>query len=268
MNNLHRELAPISDGAWAQIEEEATRTLKRHLAGRRVVDVHGPGGLDLSAIGTGHLVEGEHAAGGTSVRLRAVQPLVELRTPFDVDRQAIDDVERGAQDSDWQTVKDAAKQLAFAEDRAIFEGSTTARIAGIRSATTNAVAQLPQDARAYPDAVAQSISALRLAGVNGPYRAVLSADAYTAVSETRDHGYPVLEHIKRLVSDEIIWAPAIEGAFILTARGGDFAFHLGQDVSIGYSSHTDSIVRLYLHETFTFRVLTGEAAVALSPAAP
>jgi len=42
MNNLHRELAPISDAAWAQIEEETTRTLKRHLAGRRVVDMHGP----------------------------------------------------------------------------------------------------------------------------------------------------------------------------------------------------------------------------------
>src|SRR5437870_1287006 len=265
MNNLHRELAPISDGAWAQIEEEATRTLKRHLAGRRVVDVHGPGGLDLSAIGTGHLVEGEDAAGGTSVRLRAVQPLVELRTPFEVDRQAIDDVERGAQDSDWQAVKDAAKQLAFAEDRAIFEGSTTARIAGIRSATTNAVAQLPQDARAYPDAVAQAISALRLAGVNGPYRAVLSADAYTAVSETRDHGYPVLEHIKRLVSDEIIWAPAIAGAFVLTTRGGDFGFYIGQDISIGYLSRTDAVVRLYLQETFTFLLLTTEAAVALAP---
>ena len=55
MNNLHRELAPISDGAWAQIEEEAQRTLKRYLAGRRVVDVKGPGGSMLSAVGTGHL---------------------------------------------------------------------------------------------------------------------------------------------------------------------------------------------------------------------
>ena len=55
MNNLHRELAPISDAAWAQIEEETTRTLKRILAGRRVVDVEGPGGAALSAIGTGHL---------------------------------------------------------------------------------------------------------------------------------------------------------------------------------------------------------------------
>ncbi len=155
MNNLHRELAPISDGAWAQIEQEATRTLKRHLAGRRVVDVHGPGGFDLSAISTGHLVKGEEIADGTSARLRAVQPLVELRTPFEVDRQAIDDVERGAQDSDWQTVKDAAKQLAFAEDRAIFEGSAAAGIVGIRSATSNPVAQLPADARAYPDVITQ-----------------------------------------------------------------------------------------------------------------
>ena len=57
MNNLHRELAPVSDAAWAQIEEETSRTLKRHLAGRRVVDLHGPTGTDHSAVGTGHLVD-------------------------------------------------------------------------------------------------------------------------------------------------------------------------------------------------------------------
>jgi uncharacterized linocin/CFP29 family protein len=34
MNNLHRELAPISDAAWSQIEEETSRTIKRNLAGR------------------------------------------------------------------------------------------------------------------------------------------------------------------------------------------------------------------------------------------
>ena len=42
MSNLHRKLAPISDDAWAQIEEEAGRTLKRYLGARRVVDVNGP----------------------------------------------------------------------------------------------------------------------------------------------------------------------------------------------------------------------------------
>jgi uncharacterized linocin/CFP29 family protein len=57
MNNLHRELAPISDAAWSQIEEETSRTIKRYLAGRRVVDVQGPGGIALSAIGTGHFAQ-------------------------------------------------------------------------------------------------------------------------------------------------------------------------------------------------------------------
>ena len=77
----------------------------------------------------------------------------------------------------------------------------------------------------------------------------------------------MLEHVKRLVNDKIIRAPAIAGAFVLTTRGGDIDLHIGQDVSIGYSSHTDAIVRLYLQETFTFLLLTAVAAVALGPPA-
>lgn len=59
----------------------------------------------------------------------------------------------------------------------------------------------------------------------------------------------------------------LAGAFVLTTRGGDFDLHIGQDVSIGYSNHTDAAVRLYLQETFTFRLLTSETAVALAPPA-
>ena len=123
---------------------------------------------------------------------------------------------------------------------------------------------LPADVRDYPDAIAEALTQLRLVGVNGPYSVLLGADAYTALSEGRDHGYPVLQHIQRLVETEIVWAPAIAGAFVLTTRGGDFDLHIGQDISIGYLSHTDAAVRLYLQETFTFLLLTSEAAVALS----
>jgi uncharacterized linocin/CFP29 family protein len=174
-------------------------------------------------------------------------------------------VERGSDDSDWQPAKDAAKKLAFAEDRAIFNGYKEADIQGVREGTSNPIVALPADVRDYPDAVAQALSQLRLVGVNGPYSVLLGADEYTALAETRDHGYPVLEHVKRIVDGNLVWAPAIEGAFVLTTRGGDFELNIGQDVSIGYLSHTDSLVRLYLQETFTFRVLTSEAAVALSP---
>jgi uncharacterized linocin/CFP29 family protein len=268
MNNLHRELAPISDGAWAQIGEEATRTLKRYLAGRRVVDVKEPGGVSLSAIGTGHLRNIDAPGDGILARQREVKPLVELRAPFQLDRQAIDDVERGANDSDWQPLKDAAKRIAFAEDRAIFEGYPAGGIEGIRQGISNPIASLPADVVRYPDAIAEALSQLRLVGVNGPYSVVLGADAYTALSEASDHGYPVVQHIQRLVNEEIIWAPAIAGAFVLTTRGGDFDLHIGQNVSIGYSNHSDTTVSLYLQETFTFLLLTAEAAVALTPAGP
>jgi uncharacterized linocin/CFP29 family protein len=264
MNNLHRELAPISDAAWAQIEEEVSRTFKRHIAGRRVVDVQGPAGSSLSAVGTGHL-RTITSASGMLARQREVKALVELRVPFELGRQDIDDVERGANDSDWQPAKDAAKELAFAEDRAIFEGYAAAGIEGIRQGTRNPKMTLPDDVTKYPDAIAQGLSQLRLAGVNGPYSVLLDADIYTALAECSDHGYPVLEHVKRLVDDKIIWAPAMNGAFVLTTRGGDFDLHIGQDVSIGYLTHTDSKVELYLQESFTFLFLTSEAAVALAP---
>jgi uncharacterized linocin/CFP29 family protein len=264
MNNLHRELAPISDAAWSQIEEETSRTIKRYLAGRRVVDVQGPSGVATPGIGTGHLRNVAAPGNGILARQREVKALVELRVPFELDRQQIDDVERGADDSDWQPAKDAARLLAFAEDRAIFEGYAAAGIGGVREGTSNPVMPLPADIRAYPDAIAQALSQLRLVGVNGPYSVLLSADAYTGLSETSDHGYPVLEHIKRLVDGQIIWAPAISGAFVLTTRGGDFGLYIGEDVSIGYLSHDDKTVRLYLEETFTFLLLTTEASVALT----
>ena len=267
MNNLHRELAPVSDAAWKQIEEEVTRTFRRNLAGRRSVDVEmAASGAKCSSIGTGHLKPLPAPHEGVSARQRVVMPLVELRVPFDLTREAIDDVERGADDSDWQPAKDAAEQLAYAEDRAIFLGYAAAGIRGLREGTSNPVLTLPAKAMEYPDAIAAALKQLKLAGVDGPYAAVLGAEAYTALQEANDKGYPVLNHIQRLVgSDNIIWAPAIEGAYVLSTRGGDFELNLGTDLSIGYLSHTDAKVRLYLEETLTFRLLTAEAVVAVLP---
>jgi uncharacterized linocin/CFP29 family protein len=265
MNNLYRDLAPITEEAWDEIEVEARRTFKRHIAGRRVVDVSESAGPTAAAVGTGRLIDVKPPSDGVISHLRASKPLVRLRVPFTLSRSEIDDVERGSQDSDWDPVKTAAKKLAFAEDRAIFEGYSDALIDGIRSCGSNPALTLPKDTREFPDVISQALSSLRLAGVEGPYAVLLSADAYTKVSETTEHGYPIREHIRRLVQSDIIWAPAIDGAFVLTTRGGDFDLQLGTDVSIGYLSHDAETVQLYMQETLTFLCYTAEASVALSP---
>ena len=264
MNNLYRELAPITEAAWAEIETEATRTFKRHIAGRRVVDVSDPGGPVTAAVSTGHLRRRRAARRRRDRPLRESKPLVRLRVPFTVARTDVDDVERGSQDSDWDPVKEAAKKLAFAEDRAIFEGYEAAvdrRHPQDELQPRARAARRPAgDPRRHP----QALSELRLAGVDGPYSVLLSADVYTKVSETTDHGYPIREHLNRLVDGEIIWAPAIDGAFVLSTRGGDFDLQLGTDVSIGYLSHDADTVELYLQETLTFLAYTAEASVALT----
>ncbi|MCZ4554861.1 family 1 encapsulin nanocompartment shell protein [Rhodococcus maanshanensis] len=261
-SNLHRNLAPVTEAAWEQIGEEAARTFKRHVAGRRVVDVAGPFGYSYSAHNLGRVRSITASDSRIRAQLREVHPLVELRFPFTLSRAEIDDVARGSLDSDWQPVKDAAKAIAFAEDRTVFAGFEEAGIVGLGPSSSNPPLSLPEDPLLVPDAVASALSALRLAGVEGPYALVLDADTYTAVSETRDEGHPVFHHLKDLVGD-IIWAPAVAGGYVLSTRGGDNQLTLGTDLSIGYDSHTAESVTLYLEETLTFSSLTAEAAVVL-----
>ena len=262
MSNLHRELAPISSAAWSEIEEEASRSFKRNLAGRRLVDVKGPLGLDTDSVTIGHRTKIDSPADGISAYLRNAQPLVELKVPFTVTREAIDDVERGAADSDWDPVVKAAAELALAEDRAIFSGYAAANIPGLGDGAANIA--LPDDVRESPDAISQAMNKLRLASVDGPYSLALSADLYAQVNETSNHGYPVREHLRRILTDgEIVWAPAIDGAYLVSTRGGDFELTIGQDVSIGYDSHDADVVNLYFTESFTYLTYSPEAAVAL-----
>jgi uncharacterized linocin/CFP29 family protein len=262
MNNLHRELAPISDEAWDQIDDEARRTLKRYLAARKVVDLAGPRGIGFSSVGTGHVRSVASPIEGVGAVQREVKPLVEFRAPFTLSRQAIDDVERGALDSDWQPVKDAARQIAFAEDRAVFDGFAAAGIEGVRQAASNPAMALPAKLDDWPEAVEEAVNRLRLAGVEGPYMLVLGERAYTDAKGGAEDGYPLLRHIKEGL-DDVVWAPAIQGGFVLSKRGGDFELTVGQDFSIGYLGHTATTVELYLQESMTFRVLTAEAAVPL-----
>ncbi|MFI5610698.1 family 1 encapsulin nanocompartment shell protein [Amycolatopsis sp. NPDC051903] len=264
MNNLHRELAPISDAAWSDLEDEARRTFAQFASARRVVDVVVADDPTLAAVGTGHVEGVEGPLQGVAARLRTAQRIVDLKVPFTVTRDAVDSVEWGAKDPDWQPVKDAAQAIAYAEDRIVFDGYSGAGIAGIRPASSLSPVALPGEASAYPKAIGDALAKLGAAGVAGPYTVLLSNAAYTAAVEAADHGYPVLKHLMQIVDGEIIQAPAIDGACVLTTRGGDYELHFGQDLSIGYTAHDADTVQLYFQETLTFLVNTTEAAVGLT----
>jgi uncharacterized linocin/CFP29 family protein len=265
MNNLFRELAPVSSAAWSEIEREAKRTLKASLAARKLVDFRGPEGTDKAAVGTGRkqaIATGEER--GVEASLRESQPLVEVRVPFELERAEIDAIDRGAADADLDPVIHAAQKIARIEDRAVFHGYPAALIKGVFESAPGAPVSLSTNYEDYPLAVASAVSRLRSAGVDGPYAIALGRQCYIGITETTKGGYPVMQHVRRLVDGPIVWAPAMDGAVVLSMRGEDFELVVGQDISIGYQDHDREKVRLYFQESFTFRVLTPHAAVPMS----
>lgn len=266
MNNLHRELAPISEAAWAEIEAEAQRVLKLKLAGRKLVDFVGPLGPEAAAVNIGRLqpLKGGPVAGVRAGR-RQVLPLVELVTSFELARDEIDAVERGAADPDLQAVVAAATRIAQAEDTMIFHGWDGGGIAGIDDVSPHPVLPIAESYERYPRTVADAVRLLRLAGIDGPFGLALGPRCYTGVMQaTAQGGYPILELIRKTIDGPLVWAPAVSGAVVLSVRGGDFELTVGRDLSIRYDGHDATRVRLALEETLAFRVLTPEAAVVLA----
>ena len=264
MTHLHRELAPISENAWQQIENEATRTLRTFLTARQIVDFSGPHGWDFSAESLGRLERVQGPIDGVDAGVRVVQPLVELRHSFSMNRADIDDIDRGRPDPDLSKVVEAAKRAALAEDTIVFEGFKEAHITGIAEASTYPPVEIDDNYAEYPKLVARAVSSLREAGVDGPYTAVLGPRCWTGVIETTEYGgYPVLEHLRLILGGPVVWAPAVDGAVVVSTRGGDFQLTCGEDLALGYLSHGPETVQLFLQESIGFRVLTPEAAVAL-----
>jgi len=263
MSHLHRELAPISDKAWEEIEKEATRTLRTFLAARQIVDFSGPHGWDHSADNLGRLERVAGPVDGVEAGVRVVQPLVELRHTFSMSRADIDDIDRGRPDADLSKVVEAAKRAAVAEDHIVFEGFKEAHITGIAEASTYPPIELDNNYAEYPKLVAKAVSSLREAGIGGPYAAVLGPRCWTGVIETTEYGgYPVLEHLRLILGGPVVWAPAVDGAVVLSTRGNDFQLICGEDMTLGYLSHGPDTVELFLEESMGFQVLTPEAAVA------
>ncbi len=266
MNHLFRELAPITDSAWSQIEAEATRSLRHFLAGRKLIDMSGPLGWGHSTIDLDRIAPLETPpVVGSEASIRQVLPLIEVRTPFTLKLSDLASADRGSDNLDLDAVVEAARTAAAAEDGTIFHGYPAAGIEGLTSASVHESVDISDNYDDYPSHVAKAVATLRAAGVDGPYAVALGPRCYTGVVESTERGgYPVFEHIKLITGGPIIWAPSVNGAVVLSQRGGDAEIVVGQDYAIGYRSTIGDDVNLYLELSFAFRVNSPEAAVALT----
>jgi uncharacterized linocin/CFP29 family protein len=267
VNHLFRDLAPVPERAWDEIEHEARRSLAHFLTARRLVDFAGPLGWQQDSVPSGRVDDLAGSLPGVRARARVPRAFIELRVDFEIDRTALDALDRGADDVDLDNVREAARRLAQAEDGIALGDASFAPVKGIGAASPHPPVAIGGDWRNVPGAVARAIQVLRDVGVGGPYAVALGSNAYTGVVETTEMGgYPVLEHVRLISGGPVLWSPTVDGAILCSTRGGDARLTLGQDSSIGYSNHDESAVHLYLEESLAFEVLTPEAAIRLTDA--
>ena len=265
-NHLLRSHAPLTDGNWALIDDEARERLGAALAARRLVDFVGPLGWQYSATNLGRVDPVDATPGdGITAHRRRVLPLAEIRAAFTLSRDELRDDDRGAPDADLEPLDRAAHQMAVAENRAVFHGWSQAGMVGIAEHSPHSGLTLGEDPDGYPRPIARAVERLLQAGVGGPFAVALGADEYTRVAQSVEHGGHLLrDHLAKILGGPVVWAPGVSGAIVLSLRGGDFVFESGQDLSLGYLDHDADTVTLYLEQSFSFHVATPEAAVPLT----
>jgi uncharacterized linocin/CFP29 family protein len=252
--------APIAADVWATLESDIKEALEQHLVGRRIVDFDGPHGLTHAAKNLGTL-EARDLGSGVQAGLRQSLPLLELRVPFMLARSALEARERGAPDLADEPGLIAARKLAELEDTAIFHGLDAAGIRGLAAASSHPHVAIGGDVQSAMDAVARALLALDEAAITGPYAVVLGDALYRRLAAASD--YPPLERLRKLVGERVLHSRIVNGGLVLSERGGDFELTVGQDIAIGYSSHDEERVALYLIESFTFLVSEPDAVVVL-----
>lgn len=260
---LFRHLAPVSDTAWDEIDDEARRSLRHFLSARRLVDMTEPGGWGLASVPTGRTRQVGSRVDGVRFGVREVLPLIESRCRFELDRAELEGIDRGDRAPDLDPVVQAARSFAEAEDVLVFDGNDDTGVTGLASGSPHDALEIGDDYDRYPNTVAGAVDVLRSAGVGGPYGIALGRRCFRGVIESSRGGYPLLEHLRMELGGPVVWSPVMDGAVIVSLRGGDFELVAGQDVAVAYLRHDDESVSLELRGSSTFRNLTPEAAVVL-----
>jgi uncharacterized linocin/CFP29 family protein len=264
MDILKRSISPVSAAAWEEIDEQAVKVLKSRLSGRKFVDVAGPFGWDHASVPTGRL-DVSKAEGKGEVRwgVHLVQPLVESRVSFEMGVWELDNVARGAKDLDLDPLIEAAEKMASFEENAIYHGFEPGCIVGLaQSGEGQQISVSTENPRDIMAGLSEGLVFFQKNSIEGPYTLVAGPRLWQ-ILDVFGEGYPLKKRVSSMFDGGVILAPELEGGFLVSTRGGDFELTLGQDFSIGYESTVGDKVRLFMAESFTFRVIEPGAVVPL-----
>ncbi len=269
MDILKRELAPIPQQAWAEIDAQAARSLKAILSARKVIDLTGPMGPDFPGVPEGRLEYPDNQPSNKlSFGIHKVHHLVETRIPFELDIKEMDNAVRGAKDLNLANLEAAALEIALFEESVVYHGLPQANIKGLKHCADQECLTIGSTPEQLLEAIAEGLTVFAGRSVDGPFSFVVGPKLWSRMS-AHLQGYPVKMQAENILGGTVLLSPYLTGdfemeAYMVSQRGGDFEIILGNDLAIGYDSHTTSTVALYFTESFTFRILDTAGVIHFS----
>jgi len=250
---LYRDLAPVTNAAWEEMEDRLMEVFKNYLSARRVVKVVGPKGWDFNVITEGRLGQIKKN-GNIGYANFSVLPLTEARIEFEMNRWELDNIIRGAKDVDYEPLEQAAKEIALFEENAVYNGLADANIKGLIESAEGDPIEFGNNPNAIMEAITEGLIRLREAYQEGPYTLIVGKEAYKRIL-SKETAYPLDKRIEELIGHKIIYCHVIDGAILVPYDHEDLELTIGQDLSLGYQEHDNERVKFFLTESFTFRVL-------------
>ena len=212
MSHLLREHAPITETAWAEIDDEARERLTPALAARKLVDFAGPHGWEHSATNLGRTSAARRRAGRRRRGARSAACCrwwsCACRSRCRATSCATPTAARTTSTSARSTRPPAASRpprtapcSTAGRPPASPASPRPRRTTRSRSATTATCTRATWR---------RAVETLLPPGVDGPYGLALGPEAYTRVLETTEHGgYPLLDHLRKIVGGPLVWAPGV-----------------------------------------------------------
>ena len=262
MELLRRHLAPISEDAWEEIDEQAKISLKQFLSARKVVDIEGPKGWDLASVPNGRMKLDKNQELDVGYGIRQSLPLLEPRVRFTLKKWELDDIGRGAQDPELEPLEEAAKKIAFFEENILFNGLKNTGIEGLMQ-NENKPVKLTQNTSKWVDKVIEAVYKLNEQAIEGPYALILSPELWQGFSYLTECGCSKKEQLEKTIQGPVILSHYHDSGLLVSIRGGDFVLTLGSDYCIGYEDSNSEDVHLYLTESFTFQIFEPKAIIPL-----
>jgi uncharacterized linocin/CFP29 family protein len=244
---LSREDAPITAATWEILDQTMLATAKNYLSGRRILNIEGPYGLGMKAVSL-------RDPGVESGPIASpVLPLAFMIRDFNIAKRDLAAFERDGIMLDTKAVYTAAIECAKLEDELIYKG--TKDTPGLLTAKGGSQVKLSSWAEvgAAADDIIKAVTIMDNAGFYGPYAIALSPARYNLLLRRYpNNNYSELEHIKTIVAEGIVKAPAIESGGLLLATGKQYAsIIMGQDMAVGYVGPTSENLEFSITESLT-----------------